>query len=137
MSVTVFCVPCLTVFCQLDEPGLAATGQLLEPGRTVTERRVVADDRASAGQGVRQGVPCGGVAHGPLRGPPHHAGGHRTPSALRRMCSCVAPGHRCRRARPVPPLTRRAGPGARGRRGRPPHHQSRRRLTGRDPGHRR
>ncbi|MBB5747948.1 hypothetical protein GGQ69_000237 [Micrococcus sp. TA1] len=41
MSHASFAAPDLTVFCRLDGLGLEALGQLLEPNRTVIERRVV------------------------------------------------------------------------------------------------
>ena len=40
-----FAAPCLTTFCRLDELGLEAVGQYLEPGRAVIECRVVEPDQ--------------------------------------------------------------------------------------------
>ena len=39
-----FATPDLTTFCRLDELGLEAVGQLLEPDRAVIECRVVDND---------------------------------------------------------------------------------------------
>ena len=40
-----FAAPCLTTFCNLDELGLEAVGQLIDPDRAVIECRVVEPDR--------------------------------------------------------------------------------------------
>ncbi|MDK9351802.1 ISL3 family transposase, partial [Propionibacterium freudenreichii] len=45
MSHPTFTTPCLTTFCGLDELGLEAVGQRLDPDRAVIECRVVEPDR--------------------------------------------------------------------------------------------
>ncbi|APE09880.1 hypothetical protein BO226_12210 [Rhodococcus sp. 2G] len=48
-----FATPDLTVFCHLDELGLVAVGQLLEPDRAVIECRVAEPDPWCRGCGSR------------------------------------------------------------------------------------
>jgi len=75
-----FDAPCLTTFCRLDELGLEATGQRLEPDRAVLSCRVVeADDwcRSCGCQGVPRDTVTRRLAHAPF--------GHRPTTLLLRL----------------------------------------------------
>lgn len=61
-----FTTPDLITFCRLDEVGLEAIGQLLEPDRVVLECRVVDDDpwcRECGGEGVPRDTVTRPLAH--------------------------------------------------------------------------
>ncbi len=69
MSDATFACPDLTTFCRLDELGLRATGQRLEPGRAVLACRVVDDDgwcRRCGCQGAPRDSVVRRLAHEPL-----------------------------------------------------------------------
>ncbi|GEK81600.1 ISL3 family transposase [Agrococcus baldri] len=75
-----FDAPCLTTFCRLDELGLEAIGQRLDPDRAVLSCRVVqADDwcRACGCQGVPRDTVTRRLAHAPF--------GHRPTTLLVRL----------------------------------------------------
>ena len=85
-----FATPDLTTLCRLDELGLEAVGQLLEPNRAVLECRVVADDpwcRKCGSEGVPRDTVTRPLAHEPF--------GHRPTTLLvrARRYRCV----HCRR----------------------------------------
>lgn len=64
-----FATPDLTTFCRLDELGLLATGQRIEPDRAVIECRVVeADDwcRRCGAEGIPRGTIVRRLAHEPF-----------------------------------------------------------------------
>ncbi len=64
-----FTTPDLTTFCRLDELGLQAVGQLLEPDRAVLECRVVDDDpwcRKCGAEGVPRDTVTRPLAHEPF-----------------------------------------------------------------------
>ena len=72
-----FVTPDLTTFCRLDELGLQAVGQLLEPDRAVLECRVVEDDpwcRKCGAEGVPRDTVTRPLAHEPF--------GHRPTTLL-------------------------------------------------------
>lgn len=75
-----FAAPDLTTFCRLDELGLEAVGQHLEPDRAVLQCRVVEEDRWCQGCGA-EGVPrdtaTRRLAHEPF--------GHRPTTLLLRV----------------------------------------------------
>lgn len=75
-----FAAPDLTTFCRLDELGLEAVGQLLEPDRAVIECRVVEDDRWCRKCGVEGVVPD--TVTRPLA---HEPFGHRPTTLLVRV----------------------------------------------------
>ena len=75
-----FAAPDLTVFCRLDELGLVAVGQLIEPDRATIECRVVEDDPWCRKCGV-EGVPRDTVTR-PLA---HEPFGHRPTTLLVRV----------------------------------------------------
>ncbi len=69
MSHATFASPDLTTFCRLDELGLIATGQRLEPDRAVIACRVVDTDdwcRRCGCQGLARGTVIRRLAHEPL-----------------------------------------------------------------------
>ena len=75
-----FAAPCLTTFCRLDELGLEAVGQLLEPDRAVLECRVIDDDpwcRKCGAEGVPRDTVTRLLAHEPF--------GHRPTTLLVRV----------------------------------------------------
>jgi len=75
-----FATPDLTTFCRLDELGLQAVGQLLEPDRAVLECRVVEDDpwcRKCGAEGVPRDTVTRPLAHEPF--------GHRPTTLLVRV----------------------------------------------------
>ena len=75
-----FVTPDLTTFCRLDELGLQAVGQLLEPDRAVLECRVVEDDpwcRKCGAEGVPRDTVTRPLAHEPF--------GHRPTTLLVRV----------------------------------------------------
>ena len=75
-----FATPDLTTFCRLDELGLEAVGQLLEPDRAVLECRVVDDDpwcRKCGAEGVPRDTVTRPLAHEPF--------GHRPTTLLVRV----------------------------------------------------
>ena len=75
-----FAPPDLTTFCRLDELGLEAVGQLLEPDRAVLECRVVDDDawcRRCGAEGVPRDTVTRPLAHEPF--------GHRPTTLLVRV----------------------------------------------------
>ena len=75
-----FATPDLTTFCRLDELGLEAVGQLLEPDRAVLECRVVDDDpwcRKCGVEGVARDTVTRPLAHEPF--------GHRPTTLLVRV----------------------------------------------------
>ena len=75
-----FAVPDLTTFCRLDELGLQAVGQRLEPDRAVLECRVVAADpwcRQCGAEGVLRDTVTRRLAHEPF--------GHRPTTLLIRV----------------------------------------------------
>ncbi|MBN9176439.1 MAG: ISL3 family transposase [Microbacterium sp.] len=75
-----FATPDLTTFCRLDELGLEAVGQLLEPDRAVFECRVVDDDpwcRKCGAEGVVRDTVTRPLAHEPF--------GHRPTTLLVRV----------------------------------------------------
>ena len=75
-----FAAPDLTTFCRLDELGLVAVGQQLEPDRAVLECRVVEDDpwcRKCGAEGVVRDTVTRPLAHEPF--------GHRPTTLLVRV----------------------------------------------------
>ena len=69
LSQTTFCTPDVTTFCLLDQLGLEATGQHLQPDRAVLECRVIgADDwcRVCGCQGMPRDTVLRRLAHAPL-----------------------------------------------------------------------
>lgn len=75
-----FAAPDLTTFCRLDELGLEAVGQHLEPDRAVLECRVVDDDpwcRKCGAEGVARDTVTRPLAHEPF--------GHRPTTLLVRV----------------------------------------------------
>ena len=75
-----FATPDLTTFCRLDELGLVAVGQLLEPGRATIECRVVDDDpwcRKCGAEGAPRDTVTRRLAHEPF--------GHRPTTLLVRV----------------------------------------------------
>ena len=75
-----FATPDLTTFCRLDELGLEAVGQLLEPDRAVIECRVAESDpwcRTCGAEGVPRDTVRRRLAHEPF--------GHRPTTLLVRM----------------------------------------------------
>ncbi|MGX6397609.1 transposase family protein, partial [Rothia kristinae] len=72
--------PDLTTFCRLDELGLVAVGQLIEPDRATIECRVVEDDPWCRKRGV-EGVPRDTVT----RRLAHEPFGHRPTTLLVRV----------------------------------------------------
>lgn len=80
MPHSTFDAPCLTTFCRLDELGLEAVGQRLEPDRTVLECRVVAPGqwcRRCGCEGVPRDTVVRRLAHAPF--------GHRPTTLLIRV----------------------------------------------------
>ena len=75
-----FATPDLTTFCRLDELGLVAVGQLIEPDRATIECRVVEDDPWCRKCGV-EGVPRDTVTHRLA----HEPFGHRPTTLLVRV----------------------------------------------------
>ncbi|MCT1605717.1 ISL3 family transposase [Agromyces sp. NPDC056379] len=105
-----FTTPDLTTFCRLDELGLLATGQRLEPGRAVLTCRVVEDDRWCHRCGC-EGTPRGSV----VRRLAHEPFGWRPTTLLVtvRRYRCTECGHVWRQdtslaAEPRATLSRRA-----------------------------
>ena len=75
-----FAAPCLTTFCRLDELGLEAVGQILEPDRAVIECRGVEPDpwcRKCGAEGVVRDTVTRRLAHEPF--------GHRPTTLLIRV----------------------------------------------------
>ena len=75
-----FATPDLTTFCRLDELGLVAVGQLIEPDRATIECRVVGDDpwcRKCGVEGVPRDTVTRRLAHEPF--------GHRPTTLLVRV----------------------------------------------------
>ena len=75
-----FATPDLSVFCRLDELGLVAVGQRLEPDRAVIECRVAAPEpwcRGCGSQGLSRGTDARLLAHEPF--------GHRPTTLLVRV----------------------------------------------------
>lgn len=75
-----FAAPCLTTFCRLDELGLEAVGQRLEPDRAVIECRVIESDpwcRKCGAEGVVRDTVARRLAHEPF--------GHRPTTLLVRV----------------------------------------------------
>ena len=75
-----FAAPCLTTFCRLDELGLEAVGQILDPDRAVIECRVVEPDpwcRKCGAEGVVRDTVTRQLAHEPF--------GHRPTTLLIRV----------------------------------------------------
>lgn len=75
-----FALPCLTTFCRLDELGLEAVGQHLDPDRAVLECRVIEPDqwcRRCGCEGVSRGTVARALAHEPF--------GHRPTTLLVRV----------------------------------------------------
>ncbi|MGO2520538.1 MAG: ISL3 family transposase [Microbacterium sp.] len=75
-----FAAPCLTTFCRLDELGLQAVGQRLEPERAVIECRVAEPDpwcRKCGAEGVVRDTVVRRLAHAPF--------GHRPTTLLLRV----------------------------------------------------
>lgn len=75
-----FAAPCLTTFCRLDELGLEAVGQILEPDRAVIECRVIEADpwcRKCGAEGVVRDTVTRQLAHEPF--------GHRPTTLLIRV----------------------------------------------------
>src|SRR5690606_32091149 len=69
MSNATFSTPDLTTFCRLDELGLTATGQRLEPGRAVLECRVNEPDpwcRRCGAEGIPRDTVTRTLAHEPF-----------------------------------------------------------------------
>ena len=69
VSHSTFAAPDLTTFCRLDELGLVAIGQRVEPDRAVLACRVVAADgwcRRCGCQGIARGTVTRRLAHEPL-----------------------------------------------------------------------
>ena len=88
MSHPTFTTPCLTTFCGLDELGLEAVGQRLDPDRAVIECRVVEPDRWCRECGC-EGAPRDTV----IRRLAHEPFGHRPTTLLIRVrrykcCGC-------------------------------------------------
>jgi hypothetical protein len=52
----IFAAPCLTTFCRLDELGLEAVGQRLEPDQAVIECRVAEPRSPISGQHCREAL---------------------------------------------------------------------------------
>ena len=80
MSHPTFTTPCLTTFCRLDELGLEAVGQHLEPDRAVLECRVLDSDpwcRHCGCEGIPRDTVVRRVAHEPF--------GHRPTTLLIRV----------------------------------------------------
>ncbi|PMC76884.1 ISL3 family transposase [Brachybacterium sp. UMB0905] len=80
MAYGTFASPDLTTFCDLDDLGLVATGQLLEPDRAVLECRVANPDpwcRRCGSQGLSRGTITRTLAHTPY--------GHRPTTLLLRV----------------------------------------------------
>lgn len=73
-----FAAPELTTFCRLDELGLEAVGQLLDPDRAVLECRVIEDDPWWCRRCGAEGVPRDAVTR-PLVHEPY---GHRPTTLL-------------------------------------------------------
>lgn len=73
-----FAIPDLTVFCGLDELGLVAIGQRLDPDRVVIERRVAEPERWCRGCGC-QALSRGGME---IRMLAHEPFGHRLTTLL-------------------------------------------------------
>ena len=76
----IFATPCLTTFCRLDELGLEAVGQRLEPDRATLECRVVDRDdwcRRCGAAGVPRDTVARALAHEPF--------GHRPTTLLVRI----------------------------------------------------
>jgi transposase-like protein len=85
-----FATPDLTVFCRLDELGLQAVGQCLEPDRAVIECRVAEPDpwcRGCGSQALSRGTGTRLLAHEPF--------GHRPTTLLIRVrrYKCAGCGH--------------------------------------------
>jgi len=75
-----FAAPCLTTFCRLDELGLEAVGQILDPDRAVIECRVAETDpwcRKCGAEGVVRDTVVRRLAHEPF--------GHRPTTLLIRV----------------------------------------------------
>lgn len=75
-----FAAPCLTTFCRLDELGLEAVGQRLEPDQAVIECRVAEPDpwcRKCGSEGVVRDTVTRRLAHEPF--------GHRPTTLLVRV----------------------------------------------------
>ena len=75
-----FATPDLTMFCRLDELGLVATGQRIEPRRAVLECRIVEPDdfcQTCGAEGVPRGTVSRRLAHEPF--------GHRPTTLLVRV----------------------------------------------------
>ena len=75
-----FATPDLTTFCRLDELGLVASGQRIEPHQAVIECRVVESDgwcRRCGAEGVSRGTVARRLAHAPF--------GHRPTTLLVRV----------------------------------------------------
>ncbi|QZE24957.1 ISL3 family transposase [Brevibacterium casei] len=75
-----FAVPDLTAFCRLDDLGLLATGQRLDPDRAVIECRIAEPDpwcRSCGAEGVPRGTVARRLAHEPF--------GHRPTTLLLRV----------------------------------------------------
>lgn len=82
-----FATPDLTVFCRLDELGLVAVGQRLDPDRVVLECRVADPDpwcRGCGCQGLSRGTRTRRLAHEPF--------GHRPTTLLVRVRRYTCPG---------------------------------------------
>ena len=82
-----FATPDLTVFCRLDELGLQAVGQCLEPDRAVIECRVAEPDpwcRGCGGRALSRGTDTRLLAHEPF--------GHRPTTLLIRVRRYRCPG---------------------------------------------
>ena len=80
MQHATFAIPDLTVFCRLDELGLVAVGQRLDPDRTVIECRVAEPDpwcRSCGSQALSRGTHTRLLAHEPF--------GHRPTTLLVRV----------------------------------------------------
>ena len=78
-----FDTPCLTTFCRLDELGLEAIGQRLEPDRAVLECRVMEPDdwcRACGCRGVPRDWVTRRLAHAPFGHRPDARGGSAPPA---------------------------------------------------------
>ena len=97
MADATFADPDLTTFCRLEELGLQAVGQFLEPDRAILTCRVVdtADQcgRRCGERGVPRDTVTRLLAHEPLGWRPTIAAGHGPPLPLRRLRACVAAGH--------------------------------------------
>ncbi|SQC36730.1 Transposase and inactivated derivatives [Rothia kristinae] len=82
-----FATPDLTVFCRLDELGLIAVGQHIEPDRAVLECRVAEPDpwcRGCGSQALSRGTDARYLAHEPF--------GHRPTTLLVRVRRYAGPG---------------------------------------------